>query len=43
MRMGDFIVEITEALEDLKKEKEAQEKEVKKAQTKAYSKSHHRR
>ena len=41
--MKDFITEIAEAGEDLKKEKEEHDRQIRKAQSKAYSKSHRRR
>jgi len=41
--MRAFIQEISEAGEDLKREKEEQERQVRKEKAKAYSKSHRRR
>lgn len=43
MKMKDFITEISEAGEELKKEKEEHDRQIKKAQAKAYSKSHRKR
>lgn len=42
MRMADFITEIKEAGEDLKAEQEEQERQIRKAQAKAHSRSHRR-
>lgn len=41
--MKDFITEIAEAADDLKKEKEEQERRMRKERSKAYGKSHRRR